>query len=219
MRLFLDTGDPKEVKVAYELFPWLDGVTTTPVLMKKAGGNPIEGYRRMLAHANELHVEALGPKGASTQQIVAEAERITDACGSDAARLVFKVPCTPSGLRACYQMREKDFYVNMHLVYTPNQAIMARAAGAQYICYCAGKSEDEGYESKYMFANIREVLCGLDPPELMFSSVRSQAHIWLAQRWGADAITIPHGILYRMVDNDLTKTHTQEFIDACRALA
>lgn len=216
VRLFLDTGDPATVKQYMHDFPYLGGVTTTPVLMRTAGVDPIEGYLEMLEHCDELHVEAMGD---TAEEIVLDARntRISLLARKDfdPAELVFKIPVSVQGLKACDMLTSSttpsNMRVNMHLVYTPQQAILASQAGADYICACAGKFEDQGYESETLFARLRESGSTCWESDLMFSSVRFPFHVFQAAKWGVDVCTIPPSVLLKLADNDLTRRGTEEF--------
>jgi transaldolase len=217
MKLFLDTADPVEAAQAFNAYPYLSGITTTPVMIE---GDPIYAYNALLMgpkDTHELHVEAMGDSAGEIHNNAAKLAmelRTTFHWDNIKDRLVFKVPVSQNGLKAVHSLEQAGFKTNVHLIYSPNQAMLAQAAGATYICVCGGKFEDQGYESKWLTRNARSGW-GAD---LMFSSVRYPAHLWLAERWGADVVTIPPKVLYGLLDNDLTERGTTEFRAAYDAM-
>ena len=130
MELYLDSADIKEIEEAFKL-GILTGLTTTPTFMHRHGiVNVDETIIKLSKMVPVLQIEALGD---TAEEIVAEANRLL-ALGLLKDKTVFKIPVSNVGIQACKMLRDKGLLVNIHLVYTLNQAYMAMQAGATYVC-------------------------------------------------------------------------------------
>jgi transaldolase len=130
MELYLDSVNFKEINAALDL-GFLTGVTTTPTFMHREGITDIDSAIQQLSQkVPVLHIEALGN---TVESIMDETYRLLD-LGLDKARTVFKIPISLEGANACKKLRDKGLLVNMHLVYTLQQAYIAMCADATYIC-------------------------------------------------------------------------------------
>lgn len=202
MELYLDTVLPAEIKAAAE-YGFLTGVTTTPTFMQRQGVTDVDKAIVELSHLVPLlHVEALGD---TWQEIIAEAERQANLPGVN-NNLVFKIPITNEGLKAVSRLSAKGYRTNVHLVYTLNQAWLAAAAGATYICPLVGRLHDQGHDS---FALIQQIVDMVNyygyNSKVMVSSVRHADHVRMAVVSGAQAVTIPWKVLKVLTDNSLTE--------------
>ncbi|MCB0778500.1 MAG: hypothetical protein KDC03_02965, partial [Flavobacteriales bacterium] len=121
-----------------------------------------------------LQVEALGE---TAEEIVKEADRQLK-MGLKKETTVFKIPVSLEGLRACRMLRNKGILVNIHLVYTIQQAYMAMQAGASYVCPLVGRLQDQGHDALALVEQcVRAVnYYGYDT-KIMFSSVRTVEHV------------------------------------------
>src|SRR5215218_3750728 len=125
MELYLDSANLKEIEEGFKL-GFLDGLTTTPTFMQREGIADIDGTIVELSRiVPVLQIEALGN---TAEEVVAEAIRQLK-LGLDPKRTVFKIPVSLEGLRACRMLRNQGLMVNVHLVYTLQQAYMAMQAG------------------------------------------------------------------------------------------
>jgi len=208
MELFLDSVDFNEVKAATE-FGFLEGITTTPTFMHRHGIKDVDGAIVELSKmVNQLHVEVLGD---TCPEILAEARRLSQFPGL-ARPLVFKIPVTNEGLKAAYRLTQDGHKTNVHLVYTLNQAYLAAASGAAYICPLVGRLDDQGHDS---FALIEQAVNMVErygfPAKVMVSSVRHPDHVRMAILCGAQAITIPWKVLKILADNVLTRHGIADF--------
>lgn len=214
MQLFLDSADFQEIEEAFQL-GFIQGLTTTPTFMHRHGISDIDGAIVQLSGmVPELHVEALGK---THEAIVAEAQRIL------ALPLerepVFKVPVSLEGLRACKQLVDAGQRVNVHLVYTLNQAYMAMAAGASYVCPLAGRMQDQGHDALALFEQCVQVVDKYRyPTRVMFSSVRYPEHVRRAVQLGVDVCTVPWSVMQRLCDNILTTEGAHQFWEHTRLM-
>jgi len=209
MELYLDSADVREIDQAFEL-GYLAGLTTTPTFMHRHGITDIDGAIVELSKkVPVLQIEALG---ATADEIVAEALR-QDALGLDKNTTVYKIQMSLEGTKACKTLVDQGFKVNLHLVYTLQQAYMAMAAGATYICPLVGRLQDQGTDALSLVADCVDAVehYGYDS-KIMFSSVRNAQHVRDAIEVGAHAVTVPWGILQKLTDNHFTKMGTDQFV-------
>ncbi|MCS6822575.1 MAG: CBS domain-containing protein [Microscillaceae bacterium] len=215
MELYLDSADLKEIK---EAFDWgiLTGLTTTPTFMHRQGITDIDGAIIELAKLVPiLQVEALGD---TAEEIVAEAERIL-ALGLEKEKTVFKIPASNIALKACKILKDKGMRVNIHLVYTLNQAYLAMQAGADYVCPLVGRLQDQGHDA---IALIEQCVKAVNyygySTKVMFSSVRHAEHVRTAILAGVHTITVPWNVLKKLNENSLTAIGTAQFVEHTRLI-
>ncbi len=214
MRLYLDSADFREIQEAFKL-GFVQGLTTTPTFMHRHGIADIDGaIVKLSGMVPELHVEALGE---THTEIVAEARRILAL--PLVREPVFKVPVSLEGLRACKQLVTDGHRVNVHLVYTLNQAYMAMAAGASYVCPLAGRLQDQGHDALALFEQCVQVVERYDyATRVMFSSVRYPEHVRRAVQLGVHVCTVPWSVMQRLCDNTLTTEGTHQFWEHTRLM-
>ena len=207
MELYLDSVDFKEIEAALD-FGFVKGLTTTPTFMHRHGITDIDGAIVKLSKmVPELQVEALGD---TPDQILAEAERLL---GLGLAKPpVFKVPISNEGVKACKRLTDKGHRVNVHLIYTLNQAYMAMEAGAAFICPLAGRMQDQGHDAIQLFEQCVNVIdrYGYDS-KVMFSSVRHAEHVRQAMLTGVHVCTMPFSVMKNLCENTLTALGTAQF--------
>ena len=207
MELYLDSVDFKEIEAALD-FGFVKGLTTTPTFMHRHGITDIDGaIVKLSGMVPELQVEALGE---SPDTILAEAERIL------ALPLerepVFKVPISNSGVKACKRLTDKGLRVNVHLIYTLNQAYMAMEAGAAFVCPLAGRLQDQGHDAIRLYEQCVEIIDRHDyDAKVMFSSVRHPEHVRQALLSGVHVCTAPFNVISHLCDNSLTELGTAQF--------
>lgn len=214
MDLYLDSADFKEIEEAFQL-GFIKGLTTTPTFMHRHGITDIDGaIVKLSGMVPELQVEALGE---THDEIVSEAHRLLELPLVKAP--VFKVPISLEGLRACKTLTDEGHRVNVHLIYTLNQAYMAMAAGASYVCPLAGRLQDQGHEAILLYEQCVELVEKYAyPTKIMFSSVRYPDHIRQAALAGVHVCTVPWSVMKRLCDNALTKVGTEQFFEHTRLM-
>ena len=207
MDLYLDSVDFQEIEQALE-FGFIKGLTTTPTFMHRHGITDIDGaIVKLSGMVPELQVEALGD---DPDSILAEAERILALPLK--SEPVFKVPISNSGVIACQRLTAKGHRVNVHLIYTLNQAYMAIAAGAAFVCPLAGRLQDQGHDAIRLFEECVEVIDTHGyGTKVMFSSVRHPEHVRQAMLAGAHVCTAPFSVIKHLCDNSLTALGTAQF--------
>ncbi len=209
MELYLDSVNFEEVEEAFSL-GFLSGLTTTPTFMHRQGLTDIDGAIVKLSKmVPELQVEALGN---THDEIIGEAHRLLDL--PLAQDLVFKVPISEVGVRACNTLTKEGHRVNVHLIFTLNQAYMAMAAGAAFVCPLAGRLQDEGHDANALFEQCVNVVEKYNyPTKVMFSSVRHPEHVRQALISGVHVCTAPWGVIQKLCVNALTTVGTNQFIE------
>ena len=214
MDLYLDSVDFSEIEEAFNL-GFLKGLTTTPTFMHRHGITDIDSaIVKLSGMVPELQVEALGQ---THEEIVNEAHRLL---GLPLKRSpVFKIPVSLDGLRACKTLCDEGHRVNVHLIYTLNQAYMAMAAGAAFVCPLAGRLHDQGHDAFKLYEQCVNVVERYDyPTKIMFSSVRHPEHVRQAMLAGVHVCTVPWGVLKRLCDNVLTTAGTDQFFEHTRLM-
>ena len=213
MELYLDSADLKEIEEAFKL-GFLDGLTTTPTFMHRGGVTDVDTLIVKLSKmVPVLHIEALGN---TAEEVVKEAHRQLK-IGLDPKKTVFKIPVSLEGVRACKLLRDENLLVNVHLVYTLQQAYMAMKAGASYVCPLVGRLQDQGHDALDL---VSQCVFAVDhygyDTKIMFSSVRNAEHIRNAISTGVHTITAPWKIMKGLTDNNLTTLGTEQFIEHTR---
>ena len=208
MELYLDSADIQEIKEVSKL-GIIAGLTTTPTFMHRHGITDVDGAIIELSKmVDVLQIEALGN---TAEEIVAEAYR-QEALGLDRKKTVYKIPISMEGVKACKQLTNEGFMVNIHLVYTLQQAYMAMNAGATYVCPLVGRLQDQGHDALALVEQCVEAVnyYGYNT-KVMFSSVRNTEHVRNAINLGVHTITVPWKIMKQLTENNFTKVGTEEF--------
>jgi TalC/MipB family fructose-6-phosphate aldolase len=215
MELYLDSADIIEIEKAFEL-GFLAGLTTTPTFMHRHGITDIDSTIIKLSKiVPVLQIEALGQ---TADEIVAEAER-QDALGLDRTRTVYKIPISIEGVKACKRLVDMGYMVNIHLVYSIQQAYMAMAAGATYVCPLVGRLQDQGHDALGLVEQCVDAVnyYGYNT-KVMFSSVRNVEHVKNAINIGVHTITAPWKVMKQLTENHLTSIGTNEFTEHTRLM-
>jgi TalC/MipB family fructose-6-phosphate aldolase len=215
MELYLDSANLKEIEEGFKL-GFLDGLTTTPTFMQREGITDIDGTIVKLSKmVPVLQIEALGN---TADEVLKEAKRQLD-LGLDPKRTVFKIPVSLEGVRACYMLRKEGLLVNVHLVYTLQQAYMAMHAGASYVCPLVGRLQDQGHDALALVEQCVDAVYNYDyDTKIMFSSVRTVEHVRNAINIGVHTITVPLKILKSLTENNFTSVGTEQFIRDTRLM-
>ncbi len=215
MELYLDSANLKEIEEGFKL-GFLNGLTTTPTFMQREGITDIDGTIVKLSKiVPVLQIEALGD---TAEDILKEAQRQL-ALGLDKNKTVFKIPVSLEGVRACKMLRNEGLLVNVHLVYTLQQAYMAMQAGATYVCPLVGRLQDQGHDALTLVEQCVDAVeyYGYDT-KIMFSSVRTVEHVRNAINIGVHTITVPLKIMKQLTENNFTTLGTDQFIADTRLM-
>lgn len=205
MRFFIDTGSVAEVE---EIAAWgiLSGATTNPSLLAKEQGDPGDIIRRICDLVG-------GP--VSAEVVSDEAEGMIDEGRALAAlheHVVVKVPFSSEGLRATSVLHDEDIRVNMTLVFSSNQALLAAQAGATYASCFMGRLDDISIDSASVLAEIVAALRpGGTTTEVLAASIRHPEHVVTAAKLGCEVSTLPAKVFKQMLDHPLTESGRERF--------
>lgn len=206
MKIFLDTASVAKVK---EAASWgiLSGVTTNPTLAAQEGTD-------FQASLKEICLLVDGPVSAEVisltrTEIVAEARDLAAVAGN----VVIKVPAGPEGLAATRVLKEQGISVNMTLVFSVNQAVLAAAAGAAFVSPFIGRLDDIGTDGLSRLADMVQVFNNYDfETQIIAASIRHPMHVTEAALMGCDIATVPFEVLKKMVQHPLTDQGVERFL-------
>jgi transaldolase len=215
MELYLDSADFKEIELAFQL-GFLTGLTTTPTFMHREGISDIdEAIIKLSKMVPILQIEALGN---NANEIFNEAKRLLN-LGLDKEKTVFKIPVSLEGVKACKRLTDEGIMVNVHLVYTLQQAYMAMEAGATYVCPLVGRLQDQGHDA---LALVQQCVDAVNyygyQSKIMFSSVRHAEHVRNAINIGVHTITVPWKVMKQLTENVFTTVGTDQFFTDTRLM-
>ncbi len=211
MKLFVDTGQVEEVRTAAS---WgiLDGVTTNPSLIAKSGRGFKETVTAMceiLPHGS-ISAEVVGT---TVDEILREAHEIA----SWAPNIVVKVPMTPAGITATRHLSREGIRVNMTLVFSPSQALLAAKAGATYISVFVGRVDDISGEGMRTIEEVVQMVDTYDfESEVLVASIRHPMHVVESIRLGAHIATMPFKVMEQLFHHPLTDIGLERFLDDWR---
>jgi TalC/MipB family fructose-6-phosphate aldolase len=216
MELYLDSANLKEIEEAFE-YGFLYGLTTTPTFMHRDGHTDIDATILKLSKiVPVLQVEALGK---TKDEILREAYRLIE-LGLDTDKTVFKIPISMQGASACKALIDDGLMVNLHLIYTVQQAYIAMSAEATYICPLVGRLQDQGHDALSVIEQCVDAVELYDyPSKIMFSSVRNPEHVRNALNLGAHACTIPWKVMQQLTSNLFTDVGTEQFYRDTRMIS
>ena len=202
MKLFLDTADTVLIN-KYFASGLIDGITTNPTLIMKSGRDPWDVYKELdLMGLKDISMEVVG----DTAEMVREGRKLSGGFGDTAT---IKVPCTEEGLKACYELTNFGIRVNVTLIFSVSQAILAVKAGARYLSPFVGRVDDQRFGGCNLIKRIREVLpvhiCAqYNMPEILSAAIRSVGEVEHSFAQGADIVTMPPKIFEGMYKHVLT---------------
>lgn len=212
MKLFLDSANLDEVR---EAAGWgvLAGVTTNPTLLAREGADPATRVREICAVVD-------GP--VSAEVIATDAEgmvREGEALAELADNVVVKIPLTVDGLKATSILARRGIPVNVTLVFSANQGLLAARAGARYVSPFLGRLDEIGHDGMQVVRELVEIfrLHHIDT-QVIAASVRHPLHVTAAALAGAHIATMPFAVLRRMVDHPLRDIGLQRFLEDWRRL-
>ena len=205
MKIFVDTANLERIK---EVNSWgiLDGVTTNPSLAAKENMD-FETLVKEICKVVDgpVSAEVMSTKASD---MVQEATRLA----SIHKNVVIKVPMTEEGLKATKALSEKGIKVNMTLIFSAAQALLAAKAGARYVSPFVGRLDDVGEDGMDLVVQILDILENYDfECEVIVASVRHPIHVVQAARMGAHIATIPYDVLKKMFNHPLTDIGIERF--------
>ena len=199
MKIFLDTADIDEIRKANET-GMIEGITTNPTLIKKSGRDPIEVIKEIAEMSNQF-------ESVSAEVVADTAEEMIDQAKAFEGiwNVTIKVPCTVEGLKACTALAATGKKVNVTLIFSAAQAVLATRAGAYYVSPFVGRLDDQsvaGLEVVRSIADLYRVQGS--PTQVLSASIRSVQRAVRSWYNGASVVTMPPKIFDQMYDHILT---------------
>ena len=201
MKIFLDTASADEIMQGLET-GLIDGVTTNPTLILKNGEDVETVYGNLIS----MGVEDLSMEIVTDDVgiFVSEGQRLKEKYG-DATTI--KVPCTPAGLKACKILNQSGIKVNVTLIFSAAQAILAAKAGATYISPFVGRVDDNSFDGIGLIKQISDIFTAqmITGTEILAASIRDVHSVSEAFEVGADIVTLPPTVFKKMYNHILTE--------------
>jgi len=206
MKFFADTADINDIRALADS-GLLDGVTTNPSLIKKAGRDFVEVVREIAGICSgPVSAEVVALDHATMMKEAEVLRKVAD-------NIAIKVPLTPDGLRTCKALSDDGTMVNVTLCFSANQALLAAKAGASFISPFVGRHDDVGYPGIELIADIRLIYDNYEfPTQILVASVRSPIHVHDAAKIGADVMTAPPSVIWQMFKHPLTDNGLAAFL-------
>jgi len=207
MKLFLDTADTQVIKEGFAT-GLIDGVTTNPSLIFKNGGHPEDVYQTLIdLGVPDISMEVVG----TGEEMVAEGRRLVEKYGKQ--QTTIKVPCTRGGLAACRVLSKDLIKVNVTLIFSASQAILAAKAGAKYVSPFVGRVDDNSFGGLCLVKEIASIFTkqSVFDTEILAASVRGVRQVGRAFEYGAHIVTIPPGVFDGMYKHVLTNAGLDQF--------
>jgi len=206
MKFFVDTAEINEIRELHEA-GLLDGVTTNPSLVAKAGRD----FKEVVKEICSIIPGPVSAEVAATdyEGMLAEGRVLAGL----AENVVVKVPLTLAGLKACKTFREEGIKVNVTLCFSPNQALLAAKVGANYISPFIGRLDDINLDGMELIEQIRTIYDNYNfETEILAASIRSANHVTQAALAGADVATIPPAVIKKLAAHPLTDIGLENFV-------
>ena len=206
MKIFLDTADTELIKKYYGT-GLIDGVTTNPTLIRKSGRDPEDVYQELADYGvRDISMEVVGDERTMTE----EGRRLHSKYAFQSKKLsinptTIKVPLSPDGLRTCRSLALDGIKVNVTLVFSAAQAILASKAGAAYVSPFVGRLDDQSVNGIGLINQIASIyrMHG-SQTQILSASIRSVQHVSASFLSGANICTMPPSIFEKMYNHILT---------------
>jgi len=214
MKIFLDTANLESIRKFNDM-GLLDGITTNPSLMSKEGGNPkdlMEEITKIIKGDVSLEVVSTEYSG-----MIEEGKRLRQY----GENVVVKVPMTTDGLKACKHLTSEGIPVNVTLIFSPNQALLAAKSGAKYVSPFIGRLDDIGKDGMNLIRDIKKIFDNYKDDfktQILVASIRHPIHFIDAAKIGADVVTLPPAVLDKMLQHPLTDIGLENFLSDWKKL-
>ncbi len=213
MKFFIDTADISGIKKAHEM-GLVDGVTTNPSLIKKAGRDHEQTIR-------EISALIPGPISVETLSDTAEGMiKEADTYITWGSNIVIKVVMTPEGMKAVRALSARGIKTNVTLIFSPLQALIAAKSGATYVSPFVGRLDDIGQVGMEIITQIRQIFDNYSlPTQILAASIRNPIHMLDSALVGADVATVPPATLFQLFKHPLTESGIATFMEDAKAWA
>jgi transaldolase len=206
MRIFLDTANLEQIQQGVKLGV-VSGVTTNPTLVAKEGHSDYKSVVRQIC--------AVVPGPVSAEVVVEGVHAMLEQAheiASWANNVVIKIPATTEGLEVTSALAKEQIKVNMTLVFSANQALLAALAGAAYVSPFVGRLDDIGSDGMLLVKDIVDIFKGYNlTTKVIAASIRHPQHCLAAAKAGAHIATVPYNVLTQMMKHPLTDIGIERF--------
>ena len=210
MKLFIDDANIDEIKRLIDLYP-IDGVTTNPSILSKAGGDPVEvlkEIREVIGEDRVLFVQAI-PLDA--EGMIRDARAIVELLGKNT---VVKIPSVPEGFKAIRLLKEEGIETCGTVVYTPMQAYLAAKAGAAYVAPYVNRIDNMGYDGTLISEQIHDILTLHDlDSEVLAASFKNSQQVLTLCAYGIGSATCAPAVIDGFVKNLAIDGAIDDFIN------
>ena len=207
MKFFLDTANVEDIRKANAMGV-ICGVTTNPSLIAKEGRD----FKQVVA---EIASIVDGPISGEVKATTTDAEGMIREGREIAAihkNMVVKIPMTVEGLKACHTLASEGIKVNMTLIFTANQALLAARSGAAFVSPFVGRLDDISERGTDLIAEVAEIFkMHVIPTEIIAASIRHPMHVTECALAGADIATVPYKVIEQMCKHPLTDQGIEKF--------
>lgn len=206
MKFFADTADTAAIKELAEA-GLIDGVTTNPSLIHKAGRNFIEVTKEICALVDgPVSAEVVALDHATMMREAETLRKIAD-------NVCVKVPLTIDGLKTCRALTDDGTMVNVTLCFSANQALLAAKAGATFVSPFLGRHDDNGFDGLDLIRDIRLIYDNYAfDTEILAASIRHGIHVLECAKIGADVMTAPPAVIMGLANHVLTEKGIAGFV-------
>ncbi len=205
-KIFIDTGDIKEIEKAQKLGV-VDGCTTNPKILANEGVSDFKKQMKRVLRTVDGPV-SIEVTSNDLEEMVEQTKKF-DTWGDNA---VIKLPMNQNGLKATNIVSEQGVDVNLTACMSPDQVLMASKAGARYASIFMGRVGDMGYDAERVIENSVKMMEDYDT-ELIIGSIRKTYDIQRAFLAGADIVTVPPEYFEKMIYNPRTESSIDEFLE------
>jgi len=205
MKIFLDTAETDVVRKHWKT-GLIDGLTTNPTLIRKSGRKHEEVYAELKdIGIPDISMEVIG----NTENMISEGKRLHKKFGKVAT---IKVPCTYDGLQACANLSVEGIKVNVTLIFSQAQAVLAAKAGAKYVSPFVGRVDDNSFGGLCLVKDIVNLYKEqMVTTQVLAASLRGVRDVGRAFEYGADVVTMPTGVFEGMYKHILTDKGLDQF--------
>jgi transaldolase len=212
VKIFLDTANIEEVRLAAQLGV-IDGVTTNPTLIARENKDFKETVKIICDIVDgPVSAEVIAEDAPSMVEEAQELCKIHE-------NVVIKIPITTEGLKAAYELSQMEIPVNMTLVFSPNQALLAAKAGARYISPFVGRLDDIAHDGVAIASECQDIISTYDfDTEVIAASIRHPLHVFQCAEAGIDIVTVPYSVLTAMIKHPLTDIGIERFLKDWRSI-
>ena len=214
MKIFLDTAETDIVRKHYKT-GLIDGLTTNPTLIRKSGRKHEDVYQEFKdIGLTDISMEVIG----NAENMISEGKRLHKKFGKVAT---IKVPCTRDGLLACRELANNNIKVNVTLIFSVAQALLASKAGAAYVSPFVGRVDDNSFGGLCLVKDIADVYTKhILTTQVLAASLRNVRDAAKAFQYGANIVTMPPKVFEGMYNHILTEAGLKQFdIDYAESIA